>query len=239
MAGHCRVTLTAKGFVDPQILVVALLCRSVHNFKGAIALIEKGLVVEARTLTRCCFENLFLVGGLQSDGAAFAERMVEDDKAGKKGRIRFAFDTIYDSLSPEMQKRIQEIHERTNMNAKAIFIKPKEVAKLSAFNKTYAIYSQMSGDAAHPTLSALARHWEHKDEATLVFDPDPSEDELNETMHLACTALMGVMVVVSEMHKLTEAGKQLAVLHSDFLALSRSKWAEAGDGAQLSPKSEN
>jgi hypothetical protein len=39
------------------------------------------------------------------------------------------------------------------------FLMPKQVSGLSAFKETYLIYSQFSGDAAHPTLTALARHW--------------------------------------------------------------------------------
>jgi len=57
----------------------------------------------------------------------------------------------------------------------------------------------------------LARHL-RKEDKTAVFDvvPEPKEDELDETLHLACIALIGMMVVVNEMNGFTEGGKASA-----------------------------
>jgi hypothetical protein len=47
------------------------------------------MVVEARVLTRCCFENLFTVVKLQEKGSAFVEKMDADRKAIRKARGEF------------------------------------------------------------------------------------------------------------------------------------------------------
>jgi hypothetical protein len=94
----------------PKVLVLALLSRTLSNFKGVVLLTQQRMVVEARVLARCCYENLFMVGGLHAKGIEFAQQMIEDDQAGRQGRIRFAFDTeeIFESLSGEIQEAARE-----------------------------------------------------------------------------------------------------------------------------------
>jgi ABC-type Fe3+/spermidine/putrescine transport system ATPase subunit len=77
---------------DPKILVLALLSRTLHNLKGVAILTQHRLAVEARVLARCCYENLFMVGGLHAEGVEFAKQMVGDDQAGRKGRIEATLD---------------------------------------------------------------------------------------------------------------------------------------------------
>src|SRR4051812_48462269 len=84
---------TRRGFGEPKLLALSLFCRTLRNFEGVIVLTRQGLAVEARVLARCCFENMFVIGGLLKEGEEFANRMIEDDAAGRKGRIRFALET--------------------------------------------------------------------------------------------------------------------------------------------------
>jgi Family of unknown function (DUF5677) len=76
--GEAKIDITEKLFGEPKILSLALLCRTVGNFKGVIALTKQGLVVEARTLTRSCYENLFCMGGLIEHGDEFVKAMHHD-----------------------------------------------------------------------------------------------------------------------------------------------------------------
>src|SRR5689334_3886885 len=57
MAGQCELTVTEHGTTDPKFLALTLLCRTISNFRGVVLLIQENLVVEARVLTRCCYEN--------------------------------------------------------------------------------------------------------------------------------------------------------------------------------------
>ena len=54
--------------LHPRILALALLSRTLSNLKGVAILTERGLAVEARTLARCCYENLFMVGNACLEG---------------------------------------------------------------------------------------------------------------------------------------------------------------------------
>jgi hypothetical protein len=54
-----NVPVEAKGFADKKVLALMLLARSMSNVKGALLLINAKQIVEARTITRCCLENLY------------------------------------------------------------------------------------------------------------------------------------------------------------------------------------
>jgi hypothetical protein len=82
--GSANVALSGLGARDPKIVSLALLCRTISNFKGAIILAREGLLVEARTLTRCCYENLIWAAALNERGSAFVKEMLNDDAASKK-----------------------------------------------------------------------------------------------------------------------------------------------------------
>jgi hypothetical protein len=71
--GEAKIDITERLFGEPKILSLALLCRTVGNFKGVVALTKEGLVVEARTLTRSCYENLYCMAALIEQGDDFVK----------------------------------------------------------------------------------------------------------------------------------------------------------------------
>jgi Family of unknown function (DUF5677) len=108
-----NLRITEEGMFHANILALSLLSRTLSNFQALVALTKEKQPVEARVIARCCFENLFMVGGLYTEGKAFADRMKEDDKAGRRGRIRFSFENenIFENLSSEMQEAVKQRHE--------------------------------------------------------------------------------------------------------------------------------
>jgi hypothetical protein len=155
-----ELVITKRGLTEPKLLVMALLSRSLMNFKGVVLLINQQMPVEARVLTRCCYENMFMVGGLHAQGETFADKMIADEQAGRKSRIRFMLETegIFDGLSAELQETVKEAHNSFSGAPRLGFLKPKDASGVSDFKETYIAYSRFSGDAAHPTLTALKRH---------------------------------------------------------------------------------
>jgi hypothetical protein len=57
--------------------------------------------------------------------------------------------------------------------------------------------------------------------------PKPKEDELDETLHLSCVALITVMVVTTEMNGFTEAGKELPEFNGELRRLQAEKYGSA------------
>jgi hypothetical protein len=73
---------------DPKFVAMTILCRTLGHFHGVAWLINQKRIVEARILTRCCFENLFWIGALVKKGPAFVDEMERDDVASFKKRTR-------------------------------------------------------------------------------------------------------------------------------------------------------
>jgi hypothetical protein len=62
---------------------VALLARTVSNFNGVMVLLNSKLIVEARTLMRCCWENAFYLAAVAKSGDKFVNEMVKGDQANR------------------------------------------------------------------------------------------------------------------------------------------------------------
>jgi Family of unknown function (DUF5677) len=223
------LTVTERAMLDPKILALSLLSRTLSNFRALTVLVKYCMVVEARVLARCCFENLFLVGGLHTQGAEFAKRMIEDDQAGRKGIVRFARESegIFETLSAELQESVIQHIEMLKTAPKVGFLRPKHASEVGVFAEAYIAYSQFSGDAAHPTISALKRHWSLGErDKTAYFHPEPapSEDELDQTLEMASIALISAAVAVNEIVGYTETGKKLLEINHEMKVLQAERW---------------
>jgi hypothetical protein len=240
IAGQVNIKITEHGFLEPKLLALALLSRTLGNFRGTVRLIEQGLLVEARILARCCFENQLVVGGLFTKGIEFAHQIKADDVAGKKARLKFVADNegIFQALSQETRDEMARAQESLTAS-KGSYLKFKEASAAGPFSSIYLAYSQLSGDAAHPTFSALMRHCVIEG-GNLTFDVVPAENEhqLDETLHLACISLISVAVIVNEMSGYTEAGKSLPELNRKFVTLQTERFGskEIEPGVEIKTK---
>src|SRR5271169_3168833 len=155
--GEAKIDITEKLFGEPKILSLALLCRTVGNFKGVIALTKETLVVEARTLTRSCYENLYCMAALIEQGDDFVKAMHLDQMRSFRSQGEFLLEGVDSEhigdaeFVGKIRKRIKEIKSRW---PKATFLTPKQTVKDSAIKQSYLLYSKLSGDAAHPSIIA-------------------------------------------------------------------------------------
>ena len=224
---HAQIDVTEKRFAEPKILGLGLLCRTLSNFKGAVAVAKCGLVVEARILTRACFENSFLVAGLAEKGDAFVKAMYADDVKGIRARGEFLLDKV---ASPEELTHAFAGQLRDNLAAmkknfpNARYLNPKEVAGQSVIEKSYLLYSLLSSDAAHPTITALKRHLvvaieDGQQVYGLDVAPVLRANAIADTVNLACNAVIGVIVGANQMIQVEELAPQIAKIFHDYEAL--------------------
>jgi len=204
--GEARIDVTEKLFGEPKILSLALLCRTMGNFKGVIALTKETLVVEARTLTRSCYENLYCMAALIEQGDDFVKAMHLDQMRSFRSQGEFLLEGVDSEhigdaeFVGKIRKRIKELKSRW---PKANFLNPKQTAKNSALKESYLLYSKLSSDAAHPSILALKRHlvrFEENGEQILGLDVSPPEQgtELWDTVDLACNAMLGACVAANQ-----------------------------------------
>jgi hypothetical protein len=204
--GEAKIDITDKLFGDPKILSLALLCRTVGNFKGVVALTKQGLVVEARTLTRSCYENLYCMAALIEQGDDFVKAMHQDQMRSFRSQGEFLLEDIDSEhigdaeFVEKLRARVKEIKSRW---PKANFLTPKQTVKGSVLRQSYLLYSKLSGDAAHPSILALKRHlvrFEENGEQVVGLDVNPPEkgNEIAETINLACNAMIGACVAANQ-----------------------------------------
>ena len=229
------VPVTEKEFAEPKILALALLARTYMNLKGVIAVAKEGLVVEARTLARSCFENLFFVPNLIEKGDEFVKAMYDHERRSLRSQGEFLLEGHLDDLDPfaaevatRLRVRLREIKD-LSPNAKLLHV--KDVASATVLKRAYLFYSQFSADAAHPTIRALKRHLiqtVENGERVLGLDIHPVERgaEVADTVNIACNAVLGVCVAVNQILGGTAADPLLKQLFVEYEAMNGTAKAE-------------
>src|SRR5260370_20872865 len=138
--GGVPVTVAEKRFADPKVLAVMLASRALSNFRGVFILIENSLVVEARILVGCSFENAFWVAGLHAKGDGFVKKMLEDEMRSRKVRGEWAL-SKKPQLSADVERRLRDQLELINQKwEKAKSLSPKDVALTGLLREGYGIY---------------------------------------------------------------------------------------------------
>jgi hypothetical protein len=151
---QCDRLDTTKGTRDPKVIALALLSRSLGHFKATSRLLEIGLTVEARTLTRRIFENLFMQGGLAELGDEFVQRMIDDTAKSRQSRGSWVLGWLDEQ---EGDSPYEEGLRETMDKLRALYPKPRainfgEITKDGSLKNAYLWYKQLSSDAAHPSL---------------------------------------------------------------------------------------
>jgi hypothetical protein len=221
--GGVPVTITEKRFADPKVLAIMLMSRTLSNFRGVFLLIDAGLLVEARVLVRCCFENAFWIAGLHTEGDAFARKMLQDEMRSRKARGELVLSRNFE-LSEEVEKRLRlQLRAMKKIALEPKSLDPKQVALNGVLRDGYLIYTQLSADSTHPTVSSLHRHVgraENEEESLIDVVPTPKEHELLQTWDWACNAMLGACTGVNEILGGTPAGLSLEAIADRYQALA-------------------
>jgi hypothetical protein len=221
------VMITKKGFADPKFIALALLIRTVSNLKGAMILLDARRIVEARTITRSCLENLYWTVGLYEEGDKFVRQMRDDEINYRKstGQAIFASGA---SLDDEVETRLRNyLSDVAKIDIGKRTLSPKTVAALRPdFQKTYIFYAHLSMDAAHPSVTALNRYVVSDPPNGVGFDVEPlvRAKEIAETYEYLSMACTGICVAVNEM---IVAGVDLTPEADKHSALSNASVQEA------------
>jgi hypothetical protein len=222
--GQCDQLDVTKGTRDPRVIALALLSRSLGHFRGIFRMLEMGSITEARTLTRCIFENLFMQGALVEGGDAFVQKMMDDHAKSRQSRGSWVLGWLgeQNTTSPHEDTLREAMDKLRTMYPKPRAINFSEITKDGSLENAYLWYKQLSSDAAHPSLEALSRHITKEADGGLLISVDPtvSEKEALDTMQYACQALMGVIVAANQVAGPVEAGQKLSGLFDEFISLA-------------------
>jgi uncharacterized protein DUF5677 len=201
---------------DPKLYGLALLSRSISNFQGALTMARRDQAVECLTLVRSCWENLFLVHQLHQDGAGFVKTMRSHEAWGRISLGEWLLENHVVADSP-FGKTIRDLIKRERLNA------PKKLdvkgTATGGVEQMYAAYAELSHDAAHPSVTALERHFRRGDNGRWTMDIAPpfKPGERLATLDMACNALLGVCLAISALLGGTSQDEALGALWERFV----------------------
>jgi hypothetical protein len=201
---------------DPKLYGVALLCRSISNFQGALTMARNNQAVECLTLIRSCWENLFLVHQLRQNGAGFVKTMRSHEAWGRISLGEWLLEDHVAADSP-FGKTIRDLIKRERLNGpKKMDVKGTATGGVEGM---YAAYAELSHDAAHPSVTSLERHFRRADNGRWTMDIAPGFEarERLATLAMACNALFGVCLGVSGLLGGTSQDDALGALWGRFV----------------------
>ncbi|WP_296708255.1 DUF5677 domain-containing protein [Rhodoblastus sp.] len=238
---HSDFLESAEGTRDPKVVALALLARTMGNFQAGVLLLETGHVVESRTMARCCYENFFWIASLAQTGEAFIKKMELDDAAS---RLKLA-NGLLDWSKAQSQKydfaeTLSSFYSSLRAkHGKGSRILPKDAANDGKISDAYIFYGELSNDAAHPSATSLSRHvsWDGDgDDVCFTLHALPLKEPfaIEDTLELACNALLCVCIATNEILGGSTDGERLATLADEFSKLSIEN-KTAREGARLLP----
>jgi hypothetical protein len=220
-----QMKITEKGAADPQLIGLLLTVRTLSNYQAIVLLAERGMIVEARTLARCCYENVYCMAALQHGRDDFVKQMVDDDSVSrrkmsnwllqKSSRLEHAGDGASDQL-------VQNI---TNIDARspnAVRLVLEQAAEKAGVGDLYLPYRQLSWDSAHPTVQALSRYFsadQDDGKYELWWGPQTKDGEVADTISICMPAVFGVLTIAREM-LMEETAPTLDALWNEYKELT-------------------
>ena len=170
----------------PRVFAGALMCRTLQNQQGVLVTVRARLLVEARTLTRSCVENLILTRRLHAEGDDFATALLADGDHQRLSRARILqkFAPLFDD-----EHRGYLDADYRSKGGKKIGLSDKQ--EESATFEPYVMYRLISDSHAHASSQSLGRHLiENPETGTIeiILQPPVGDDQLCDTLYCAAAA---------------------------------------------------
>lgn len=211
---------------NPKVVALAILCRSISNFRASVRLVQQEQVMEARALVRLLYENLLWLAALRERGA-FVQDMLEDEAFNRKALAEMTLKLTAkhgaDTTNASALKLRGIIKELDRQFPKRQKLQADKTAAVGVVETSYIEYGRLSLEAVHCSITALGRHVsrEHTDERIeLILSVVPltlPREALFTVLH-GCRALMGAAVAANEIVGFTTATPALAALLTEFEA---------------------
>jgi len=219
--------VTERRAVDANLIAYLLLVRTQSNFQGVILFAKRGMVVEARTLARCCYENVYYLAGLQKSGQQFVDAMIAADRFARKSTSNWLLQkpSRLEHAPGGAEKLKEYLAGLESGGEQAAKLGFEQAAKLAGIDDLYALYKQLSWDAAHPNLEALSRYFVGPDDGSgdhIVWGPECSRDDVGATLDICLPAAFTAVIITVEMLSLTAVHEEASALWARYKAFDRA-----------------
>jgi len=197
----CEEPISVLAEAEQELLAIkaALYARALTLFEGALLLIENDRQFDFRIHSRGVIEATIYLIALDRD-PSLVQKMKDDDYKSRHSRAALHLDAQSFDLSPEVQKALEDFVAHGNQGAKALQV--STLVEGTDFERLYRTYRDISGDAAHVSISSLSRHYTPNPadgSAKMLLHPELDNvellltlTELGISMNIATLALMKV-----------------------------------------------
>jgi hypothetical protein len=192
----------------------ALYARALTLCHGALLLIENDRQLDFRVHARGVIEAVMYLIALDRD-AAFITKMKDDDYKSRQTRAGLHFNAKDFNGTADVRQLLEDFLAQGLQGAKAIQV--STLLKDSQFDRLYRTYRDISGDAAHVSITSLNRHYVESpaDQAAMLIVHPPLDDiELNLTF-----AELGISMTIATL--ILMKVKEKTDLWDEFQALLR------------------
>ncbi|TWA90421.1 DUF5677 domain-containing protein [Bradyrhizobium stylosanthis] len=201
----------------------ALYARALTLFEGALLLLENDRQLDFRIQSRGVIEATMYLIALDRN-PAFVARMKDDDFKSRQSRAALHLGAKTFSGTEDVRQQLEEFVAQGLQGAKAIQL--GTLLQGSDFDRLYRSYRDISGDAAHVSLTALNRHYianETTGLAVLIINPELDDIDFQVTV-----TELGISMTIATLHIMKI--KEKTDLWDEFQALLQRYRALARDG---------
>jgi len=207
--------------LDPINISTRLLIRTMSNFQGSVLLAERGMVVEAQTLVRSCYENSFWIGAFFCKPIEAFEAFQLDETKSQDSRadllIRVVEEHGGDAMRKETRKQFASRREKSKKQALGL----ERLAKLAGLHPIFVFYKEVSASSAHPSMYAIDRYFDKVPGGWRGFvgGPDTKENVIV-TLNLSCHALICALTAFGQLVGPSEDDQKLFDLNKNYKVLA-------------------
>jgi hypothetical protein len=227
-----HVELNEHWALDPKIVGLTILCRSISNFRAAVLLVQQQQPLEARALVRLLYENLLWLAALKERGLDFVQDMREDEAFNRKALTELTLELNStqggDVSGPAALKLRNVIKDQSRKFPKPKKLSAGKTAAEGRVEMAYFEYARLSLDAVHCSVTALGYHLsseraQEKTELVLSVVPQTAPADALSTVLHACRALIATARGADELIGFTTPNATLAALETEFVS---NDWLE-------------
>lgn len=204
-------------------LKMALYARGLTLFESALLLLENDRQLDFRIYSRGVLEATMYLIALDRN-PAFVSKMKDDDFKSRHSRAALHLDAKTFSGADDVKQQLQEFVDQGFRGAKAIRL--DTLLEGSDFDRLYRSYRDISGDAAHVSVTALNRHYiEHPETglAKLTLHPALDDDDFHHTMTELGISMTVATLLIMKIKAKTDVWDEFQTLLRRYRALA-SEW---------------
>ncbi len=218
-----------------NLLASIFFVRGLQTVQGAILMLERGMILEARTLSRGAIETLFYLGSATKDPTFsqdfFRDHIYRVDKLAKAHeRIAVAPEDDHNKLKTAIESARDIAGEGRSM---AISDAARRANMMNIYE---GFYRGLSTDSAHPTVMSISSHWDKDADdkpCGILWGPEVRDDDaLLDTIFVVVLVNLLLIDTLNELTKDEQIERNSHELSRVYLRLKGHTVSEELDQAR-------